>query len=85
MLQYNRYIFSRAVIITAFNAMSNETHNTQMTAGESERTITLYLTPEENDALTRAANKKGLTVAEYLRYALLEESRRRLITSNPAT
>jgi hypothetical protein len=84
MLRYNRYIFLRAVIITAFNAMSNETHNTQMTAGERERTITLYLTPEEKDAVTRAANKKGLTVAEYLRYALLEECRRRLITSNPA-
>lgn len=64
--------------------MSNETHNTQMTAGERERTITLYLTPEEKDAVTRAANKKGLTVAEYLRYALLEECRRRLITPNPA-
>ena len=55
-----------------------------MTAGERERTITLYLTPEEKDAVTRAAAKKGLTVAEYLRYALLEECRRRLITSNPA-
>lgn len=65
--------------------MSNETHTIQMTAGESERTITLYLTPEENDAVTRAAAKKGLTVAEYLKYAVLEECRRRrLTTPNPA-
>ena len=55
----------------------------QTTAGTA-RTITLMLTREEHDRLKLAAEKMGLTISDYLRRAVLEECRRRKLTTNPA-
>lgn len=68
MLQNNRYIFLRAVKITAFNAMINEIHNTT-TAGEV-REILLHLTRVEIDALNLAAARMGMTAPQMMANAL---------------
>jgi uncharacterized protein (DUF1778 family) len=43
---------------------------------EREKMISVRLTPDEHDRLTRAADEVGLKISQYLRVAALEKARR---------